>query len=325
MKLFNNIVAGTLGISLFLSSCGYHDKFDAPEFGTEILPIATTTLAELKGDYLNNPAHLITKNETSTRYANMFTVYEIPKNTPKIINAVVLSSDEEGNTYQKLVLRDLSDHSALDISIDASGVSSVWPQGQIVSIDCSGLHIGHFANFPTLGFISFNAAPNRLRYEPGRIPYPVALSHIKAIGTPDPALVTPEITTIPQIYEQNEALYSHLVKIKGVRFGYYKTSATNSTPDNFQTNFVAMIDDTNERIPFATENDLNVPVSRVLMDNNGNTISVTTSFYSKFAANELPKGTWDIVAVVGWYRDQERNTGNFQLSVQRFADITPAE
>ena len=192
-----------------------------------------------------------------------------------------------------------------------------------MAINCAGRQIGDYANFPCLGLLTHNTT--RDRYEPGRIPYPILKDQIKSFGMPDITLAEPVEVTINDILTQKEAFYSQRVTIKGVRFGYYKTSATNSTPSNFLTNYINMIDDTKEQIVFSEENDLNVPVSRVIKDNAGNTISVTTSFYAKFAGEYLPQGEHDIIAVIAWYRDQERNTGNFQLAIQQIGDIIKVE
>ncbi|MEG1587439.1 MAG: DUF5689 domain-containing protein, partial [Bacteroidales bacterium] len=243
-------------------------------------------------------------------------------------NAVVVSSDEEGNTYKKMVLRDLTDGSALDISADVGGLSGVYPQGQRITINCAGLHIGDYANSPVLGFTLYNDDVKRLRHEIGRIAYPITKKYVKAVGMPDATLAAPEEMTIAQIKAMGREGYGRLVRIKNVKFGYYVTAGA---PDFFETPTIKWVNDTKEtNIPFSHENSLNVPVSRALSDGTG-TINLTTSSYAKFAPKGIPMNpmdeagsitsTFDIIAIVGWYRDQLAKDGSYQLSLQRYSDI----
>ena len=324
MKRLNKIILASVSSLFLLSSCEYEDKFDAvsPDFESinydEVE--ASFSCAGLKSKYMTTD-YLLTSNSQNSKYANMFTIYEIPKDDNAVIKGVVISTDTDGNTYKKITICD-EDGTAIDISVDASGLSAIWPQGQRVVVNTAGLHIGDYANFPVIGYQTYNIT--RDRYEVGRLPYNIATEHIKAAGKPDTNYVVPTVVTIPEILNNKEKYYSRLVTLKNVRFGYYKSSATDSTPSNFQSDYINMIDETEEDIVFSAENALNVPVSRVLKDENGNTISLTTSFYAKFASKFLPMGAYDITVIVAWYRDQERNSGNMQLLLQKFSDIVPA-
>ena len=324
MKKLHKIFLASLSSLFILSSCEYEDKFDAvePDFTISETQQATHTNEQLKKAFMTS-GYLLTNNSHNSTYQNMFSVYSIPKEEDTYIRGVVVSTDVDGNTYKKLVIRDEKDSTGLDISIDASGLSAIWPQGQKVIVKTSGLHIGDYANFPAIGYQTYNS--KRDRYEVGRLPYNIASKHIKAIGKPDTLSVMPEVATIPQILNNKEKYYSRLVKIENVRFGYYKTSNANATPSNFLTAFINMIDDTEEEIVFAAENDLNVPVSRVLMDEDGNTISLTSSFYAKFAGKFLPQGNYDITVIVAWYKDKDSNSGNMQLLLQKYSDIVKFE
>lgn len=339
MKLFNHISFGILGALFTLSSCSYYEKFDnptpAPDNKEEIealLPKATSTFAKLKSKYMT-PAFLLFDNqnhssELKNKYALAFTGYQIPADSAEIINAVVVSSDLEGNTYKKMVLRDLTDGSALDISVDASGLSGPYPLGQRVSINFAGLHIGDYANSPVIGYQIYNDNTKRLRYEIGRLPYLLTRDRIKPVGMADTTLIAPEVMTIAQIKALGREGYGRLVRIKGVKFGYYVTAGA---PDFFETPTIKWVNDTKEtNIPFSHENSLNVPVSRALSDGTG-TINLTTSSYAKFADKGIPMNpmdeagnitsTFDIIAIVGWYRDQLAKDGSYQLSLQRYQDI----
>ena len=340
MKSLNKILLASVSFILAFSSCQYEDKFDelpAQKYDPLQDNIeATMTCKYMRDLYIGNVQYLLTENPHSNNYAKMFNVSAIPENAEAIIRGIVVSTDVDGNTYKKIVIRDEKDGSGLDISIDASGLSAFWPQGQRVAINAAGLHIGDYANFPAMGYQTYNR--KRGRYEVGRLPFTIAKDHIKALGLPDTLLSQPEEVTIDEIMNNKEYYYSRLVKIKNVQFGYYMTSSTNPTPNHFQNNNIKLIDDIaqydsdgdlipddeNDDIPpFSIENDLNVPVSRAIKDANGKTTNVTTSFYAKFAAKKLKRGRHDVVAIVAWYKDKGSSSGNIQLLIQKFSDITP--
>ena len=187
-------------------------------------------------------------------------------------------------------------------------------------INTSGLHIGEYANFPAVGDQTFNR--DRNRYEVGRLPYYIAKDHIHAIGMPDTLLAQPEVATIADILANKEYYYSRLVKIRDVRFGAYYEDAACTSISYFEQNYYKLIDDMDgDEIPFSEENTLNVPVSRVVIDKDGNKTNISTSFYSKFTNKSLPAGTNDIIAIVSWYKDKPTGSGNIQLLIQRHSDI----
>ena len=291
MKSLNKIILASVGFVLTLSSCKYEDKFDAVEPNSNHITLSDTTKAtftckELKDKYINNSKYQLTDNSHNATYAKMFNVSEIPAGDSAIIRGVVVSTDVDGNTYKKIVIRDEKDSTGLDISVDASGLSAVWPQGQRVVINTSGLHIGEYANFPAVGYQTFNR--DRNRYEVGRLPYYIAKDHIHAIGMPDTLLAQPEVATIADILANKEYYYSRLVKIRDVRFGAYYEDAACTSISYFEQNYYKLIDDMDgDEIPFSEENTLNVPVSRVVIDKDGNKTNISTSFYSKFTNKSL--------------------------------------
>lgn len=345
MKLYNQISLAALATMFAFASCSYDSRFDDPTYDFQdpsfdadaALPEATTTFAKLKylqitedndtiGGFIGNNKFFMHDNAGHAKYAKTFTSYFIPKDTSLIVNAVVISSDREGNTYKKIVLRDLTDNSSMDISIDVSGLSGSWPQGQRLTIDCAGLNIGLYADYPSMGLEYFNDDPKRLRWELGRIPSLIAKEHIKPVGLPDKSLLKPEEMTVGDIEAAGIAAYGKLVRIKNVKFGYY---GAKGSPEPFAGTTIQYINDSpNDSIPFADEVEVGgsiVPISRALCEvETGKVISMTTSCYAKFAPKRLPAGTYDITAIVGWYRDQPAKAGGYQLAVQNFADITPS-
>ena len=312
MKQVRNIFSAILATVLGVTSCT--PDFDAPKPNDQQLPEATYTISGLKKAFMT-PGHLISNNADNSKYKDVFSVYNMDTTGVVTINGIVISSDAGGNTYKKLVIRDPKDGSCIDISVDVSGISAFYPVGQAVQVTCNKLQIGLYADMPVIGSTYFNDASNRLRYEPGRMSWPVAKTNIIAYGMPDQKNAQPVLKTIPEIKAGAPAIYSQLVKIDYVEFGYF---VQGSTPNLFPTNkFISMNDPAADpNVTFSEKNDLNVPVSRGIRDSKGNIIPVTTSSYAKFASDKLPKGAFDLTAIVAWYKDKSDSDGNFQMSVQ---------
>ena len=174
MKLNKIMQLFLLGILVFTTSCS-DKEYDLIDIVYGEMPEATHTISQLKEVFMGENATPLYNNE-NTNFNNgkdcSFAVYDIDSENDVIINAVVISSDVEGNIYKKLSLRDLKDGSGIDISIDASGLSAVYPVGQKVSVNLKGLPMGYYGEYPTLGVIYFNR--NQNRWEPGRLPYSIA-------------------------------------------------------------------------------------------------------------------------------------------------------
>lgn len=317
MKQIRNIFSIIFATALGLSSCT--PDFDAPKQDDSKLPEANYTIAQLKSKFMTS-GRLISNNESSSRYKDLFTVYDMDTTQTVTINGIVISTDRGGNTYKKLVIRDPKDGSAIDISVDASGVSASYPYGQAVQVTCNKLQIGKYADLPVIGTTYVNAEKAG-RVEVGRMNWLSAQNAIKAYGMPNPELAKPLEVTVSEVTTEKEKYRSQLVTIKNVQFGaYYQGSGLSYFPSS-----IFKLVKAGDKIPFSETNDLNVPVSRGIQDTNGNIIPVTTSSYAKFASELLPVGKYNVTAIVGWYRDNSTKEGNYQLSVQEFKDIVPAE
>lgn len=316
MKQIRNIFSVIFATALGLSSCT--PDFDAPKPDDTKLPEATNTIAEVKAMFMT-PEWLVSNNESSSRYKDLFTVYNMNEAKTVTMNGIVISTDRGGNTYKKIVIRDPKDGSTIDISIDASGVSAYYPYGQPVQVTCNKLQIGKYADLPVIGTTYVNA-DKAGRVEVGRMNWLIAQDAIKAYGMPNAELAKPIDVTISEVLNGGTKYYSQLVTIKNVEFGAYYQGAGLSY---FPTTTFKLVK-AGDEIPFSETNDLNVPVSRGIQDAEGNIIPVTTSSYAKFASYSLPVGKYNVTAIVGWYRDNSAKEGNFQMSVQEFKDIVPA-
>ena len=307
-----------------LSACSYYDRFEEPTFDWDkpLIP-ATMTLEELKDSFMQSE-FLVFDNADHVKYAKTFTGYQIPESADAVINAVVISSDKEGNTYKKIILQDLENGSSIDVSIDAANLSALWPRGQRISMRTEGLLVGTYAEMPVLGVEYYNDDPRRMRYEVGRMPFTLAKEIIQPAGLPDTTLLKPIDVTIQEILDSGDLFWGKLVRITDLEIGYYYDTRFNEESP-FQQDSIVMVNTIPEDIPFSFEKEVGgsiVPISRALVDEEGAVISLTTSSFAKFASDPLPRKKVDVVAIVGWYKDQPSKVGGFQLSLQERDDMT---
>ncbi|MDR0829729.1 MAG: DUF5689 domain-containing protein [Prevotellaceae bacterium] len=236
-----------------------------------------------------------------------------------IIAGRVTSDDLNGNMYKYIVIQDVgnSDYS-LKISVDASGISSYYPLGSIVTIKCNGLAIGKYADMFQLGVVYYNI-PNaedekkglKKGYEPGRMPFPLFDVRAKVHGMPELDKIKVDTLTVAQIKAKlnDRAYHARLVCIKNAYF--------TQTGDA-----VADIDQPEGRIIFApSTNGFGFPQAVDISDGTG-IISVCTSEYARFATATIPAADYkgNITALLMWYRDSSYE-GKTQLTLRSLDDL----
>ena len=67
------------------------------------------------------------------------------------IRAVVVSSDEGGNYYKKMVIQDHT--GGVELQLDMNGLYNMYPVGQKIVLVCNGLVVGDYRNLPQIGWI----------------------------------------------------------------------------------------------------------------------------------------------------------------------------
>lgn len=278
----------------------------------------------------------------------LFTIDTIDSPEDIVVRGRIITDDRAGNVYKYFVIQSLEDdHTCLKVSVDAGSLSGMLPIGQVVAIRCNGLVLGRYAEAPQLGVRGYRN-DNKIREEPGRIPYTLAMKHIQKIGNPDPSKIVVEEMTLKQITELDKYGYFKIVKIKNAYFtGYFY---------NDQKQKLEKLND--EVVPFPTDGqgvttalakyalnptfapatydsskkyNIGFPRSREIADDSGNTtsISISTSEYARFADHRLPvfgsDNRGDITAIVGWFKDNEADDGSWQLTIRSldkpFADL----
>ena len=318
-KMKKNKIIGVLFIAVTLFTSCADTSFDAIPvdklMGDSLT--ANYTVSKLITNFMTNKDAFIDAKYSATN-AGLFTADSIKSTTDIVIKGVVTSSDVEGNIYKYLTIQE-PNGLAIKISIDASGLSGIYPLGQRVWVRCNGLYIGKYAQSPQIGTLYYN--PTKFivktndtiyRKEPGRIPLPVAQAAIHAYGMPDLKLVKADTMTIAQIRSAGASIINKLVCIKNAYFT--GKGADYGLPVNLK----------DEELIFApSTNGVGYPQSREIKDPSG-TIFISTSEYSKFATYKLPSSgnIGNITAIVGWYNDKKPNVNPASVTTEVYHQLT---
>ena len=289
-NIFKTALFATLVLSV--ASCSQY-SFE-PEEGTakgEKIE-STISIAALKTTYM-----------TTTGY---FTADKIESNTRQIVNGIVTSTDIEGNVYKYIAVQEEGGE-AIRISVDASGISSLYPVGQRVSVVLNDLYVGKYGESPQVGI--YYKRPKDGRISPGAIPMPIARQKIIAYGEPEPEAVVADTMTIAEIKATpRSAMDYRLVCIKNASF----------TGKGF--------DNRNNPVPISADqifapgtNGIGFPQAREIIDATGS-IAIATSEFAKFAQQPLPASTYKghITVIASWY---STGSGAYQLTLRTLSDL----
>ncbi|MBQ8564537.1 MAG: hypothetical protein IJ442_01710, partial [Bacteroidaceae bacterium] len=241
---------------------------------------------------------------------SLFTVNNIESDV--VIRGRVISTDVAGNIYKYFVMQD-TNGDALKVSVDAGSLSGTIPMGQEIAIKCNGLALGRYADMVQLGVESFN--DEKMRVEPGRVPYPYFSERMQLIGTPDVSKIVVDTITIKELLASDSTIHSKLVCIKNVHFtglGDEGESLRDAekifAPSTFNGTY-----------------NVGYPQARQIADASGNVAYISTSEYARFADMAIPaEDVWgDVVAIVGWYDDKadDDSSGEFQLTIRTLDDL----
>lgn len=161
-------------------------KFDKPRFvvggNDKPVPKVTKTLSEIKALYTDKPITL-------------------PENT--VFEAVVISSDKNGNFYKQLCLEDRKGHGII-VKINQDKIHQTYPIGTILVVDASGLTIGLDNNNFSIG-----AAPDE-KFQVNRMEWSAFTDKAFKIGTKE---ISPKLITIAEITPD---MWNTFVEIKGL-------------------------------------------------------------------------------------------------------------
>ncbi len=263
-----------LSILVIFTSC-VKKEFDEPDIinPCDVDPGLTANVTIFDIQKMYNTGNLDTINET---------VYTFPKDSNYILEAVIISSDEQGNLYKEMFIEDAT--GAIKISIDGTNLYNDFNQGQTVIIKLSGLNIEYDGNVAlyVLGMGLFEDVSL------GRIPVTLLSEYMLRKSCPNKELSTTTVN-IGSIYD---IYVGKLVKLEDVQFvgadtaGYSYADAPNLTTLN-----------------------------RIIENCTGASLVVRTSGYAKFAGNYVPTGKGSIIGVMGKYGS------DYQLTIINADDV----
>ncbi len=261
MKLHKILMA----LAVAAASAGFvscDDDFDRPPV---IVPEATitanTSILDLKAKYWQ---------DSSQDYQTTIGTTDDGKHI--IIGGRVVSSDKEGNVYQRIILED--ETSAITVRIYSTDLYEKYQYGQEVRIDVTGLLIGTYRGLQMIGTLYNNSI--------GGMDLDVFTSIAQVNGLPDPALIPEYVTTIPDIvsYKANQqemmTWQTRLITLNDVEF----------------------VDGGKEM--FGTPGAANY-TTRKLRDSQGNTLDISTSNKCKFVNTVMPTGKGSVRAILSYF------------------------
>lgn len=257
----NLIIYISILVVLFCFSC---TKYEYKEFNSDNIDTC-----DIDPGLVAN----VTINDIASMYSSLEVVHgsikKFPSTSNYILEAVVISSDEEANFYKYIVLQDAS--GSIQIWVNEMELYKKFKIGQTVMVKLSTLNVeyndlykGYFLGS---GLISGSYM--------GRISSELVDEIIFNKFCPiDVEPVEINITNI------DSSDIWKLVKINNIQFIESDTSETFADLENHLT------------------------CNRTIEDCSGNNIIVRTSGYAAFAGNELPNGNGSIIGVLGqWGSD----------------------
>lgn len=190
MKTLRNLFTILFISGLFLTSCE-QKEFDTPPHDQPVYAgDITHTISEFKAKY-NSSLVEITDAD--------------------VISGVVTANDISGNLYKQVFIED--ETGGLMIAIDRNNIYNDLRVGQTVFIECKGLYMGKYGDFPQLGYrYSRN---NDGVYSIGQIPWEMAQTKLFRHDYPKPENVVPKAITFDELTEEN---LGRLVMLENVSF-----------------------------------------------------------------------------------------------------------
>lgn len=262
MKLYNFFIGlAVAAVSSVAVSCS--DDFDRPPV---IVPEATievnTSILELKEQYWQGTGSYMTEIGLTGSGDHI------------IIGGRVVSNDEKGNIYQRIVIED--ETAAIPVRVYSSELYETYHYGQEVRIDVTGLLIGTYNGWLMIG-VDYNGGIGGMEKE-------VMAARAQVNGLPDAREITDYTVTIP---DMNAV-----------------TSSNETEFMTWQSRFITLEDVSfvdAGKVTFG-DNSSNAYVTRYITDANGNRMAVNTSNKCKFSSTVLPTGTGTVKAILSYFR-----------------------
>ena len=290
-----------------LTACT-QNNFGPAEYTTGKKVESTTTIAQLKADFIN-------------KKWQYFGADLIVSDKQEVINGIVTSTDLEGNIYKYIVVREEEPGGqAIRVSIDAAGLASIYPVGQRVSVKLNNLYIGQYGQCPQVGILGKHRTRTTEPEQTAPIPFPIARKQVIAYDRPDPDAVVADTMTIAQILAADkDTLHYRLICIKNAHF------TGKGELNSAGTAFTTLAEQ--DKIFAPGTGGLNYPQSREINDGTGS-IHISTSEFATFSGYKLPAPSYvgNITAIVGWYNNRDavlvsNKAKYYQLTIRKLSDL----
>lgn len=198
------------------------------------------------------------------------------------IEGTVISSDEEGNFFKKVIIQDST--AGIEIGIELYSIFTDYPLGQKIAIKCGGLYLGNDNGDVKLGTLYFEDGV----WNFGRIQsQEIVDAHFFKMS--DGKLIEPKVFKINELAANNKTT---LVKLENVQFFWRSVG---------------------ESFGDVTLNSSGV--GHYIEDLAGNRVLLYTSSYSSFADYSIPEGNGTIVGIYGVYGSTK------QLYINCYEDV----
>ncbi|MBR5029873.1 MAG: choice-of-anchor J domain-containing protein [Muribaculaceae bacterium] len=189
------------------------------------------------------------------------------------IHGWVTSSDEEGNIYKHLYIQD--ETAGLGISIDANSIYSTYRVGQEIVISMKDFWIGKYNGEYLIGKPEWYAAQSV--WEAGRMTLDMFKEHAEINGLPNLEKIAPVEVNIADVVGHSDR----------------------ETQLKYQGQFVIIRnvewEGADGELPFSESGS---STTRVLKDEEGNTLNVSNSNYANFRGDPLPVGKGDVQGIL---------------------------
>jgi hypothetical protein len=233
----------------------------------------------------------LTANMTIAQLKAMYTIGgpAIQLHDSIIISGVVIGDDKTGNLYKSLIIDDGT--AGILIRMENNGLFGTYPVGRKIFIKCGGLWMGEYGELIQLGGSKVPGTTFEVDVIPANL-----FTHYIYPGTYNNPVVPIDID-IPSL---DNSYQNRLIRLQNVQFIYADTPKTFADAQLQQT------------------------VNLTITDCNGNTLIVRTSGYADFAAQSVPNGNGEFVAIYGIFgSDQQltiRHPNDLKLTGPRCGD-----
>lgn len=243
----------------------------------------------------DGPQANITIQALKEKYASIIagrTGAEIGSGKDTIISGVITANDYSGNIYKKLVIQDAT--GAIDIAINQTNLYNTYAVGQRIYLRCNGLVIGGYGGQAQLG-AQYNGGVGQMTLETFQ-------THVSLDGWPvaENLPVIPVLTYADLTAVGNDSLIGMLVRFDSVYFekGGEAIFSSGTTNEDMERN---------------------------IMFKSGSKLVMRTSSYANFAKDTLPKGTGDIIGILGQFNGTWQFTLRTKDDMLNFNGENPGE